>query len=144
MTDKEHSSWQGNLEAFWYKKGEDIFGSFFVIIIIASVATFMYSARGAVMVDKTYFKECHIPLKLAAEAGTVELARSRVKKAIALCSALRSNQGPRGDGWRETLEGQITALHQIQPTTLVQEKYFVLQQYRQTIIDVMERLDEEN
>ena len=119
---------------------EEARNRFLIAVIVVAVGL----AIDYNMTTNVYIQNCRNPLEIAAEAGTLELAKSRLEKAITGCSGLRNGDGPRGDGWRESLEGQVKALAQVKPTATAQEKYFVLQQFRQTLRNVGERLDKEN
>ena len=59
---------------------------FLIAVIVMAVGL----AIDYAMTTNVYIHNCRNPLEIAAEAGTVELAKSRLEKTIVGCSSLRN------------------------------------------------------
>lgn len=79
---------------------------------------------------RNFKRECEKPLQLASAASTIEIAKQQLPIVMAGCEKYQAVQEK--TFWQKNFEQQMSEL-QISPTATVQDKYFVLKQFKENI-----------
>ena len=82
-----------------------------------------------VLESRDFQKKCGIPLELASDSSTIEVAKEQLTVVIAGCQKYEISE----DFWQNNFHQQLKILQQVSPTETVQEKFFALKQFKETV-----------
>ncbi len=98
--------------------------AFLVSFLVISAAFYQ-----GVLESRDFQKKCGIPLELASDSSTIEVAKEQLIIVMAGCQKYEIS----GDFWQNNFQQQLKILQQVSPTETVQEKFFALKQFKETV-----------